>query len=109
MTVFEKIEKKWSSSSISFLKNSEELYITIKNIGTISFFKDFIYICFYLDEKVVSCYLTLDYTFYNIDALIEFIINDKYIVKDTCFIELILSKSRDNKINYIISNNNSGE
>jgi hypothetical protein len=118
MTIFEELVKKWSSSSISFIKNivdndTKEFFLTLFTIkiegkGTIIVCKDFIEIYFFIDDKMISCYFDLDYNFFNIDSVLELIMND-IDIKNPSFRDIILVKSRENKINYIIYNNNSVE
>ena len=118
MTIFEELVKKWSSSSISFIKNivdndTNQFYLTlftikIENKGTIIVCKDFIEIYFFIDDKMRSCYFDLDYNFFNIDAIMDLVMSEVDI-ENPSFRDIILAKSRENKINYIISNNNSGE
>ena len=118
MTIFEELVKKWSSSSISFIKNIVDndtnqfflplFSIKIENKGTIIVCKDFIEIYFFIDDEMRSCYFNLDYNFFNIDSVLELIMND-IDIENPSFRYIILVKSRENKINYIIYNNNSGE
>jgi len=116
MEVYNKLVKKWSNSSISFHKKligKKDLYdfhhdlftitiISISDSNTIIVYKDFIEIYFYIYKIMASNHFDLDYNFYNIDALLELVVNDVDIELPN-FRDLVLSKSRENKINAILN------
>ena len=57
---------------------------------------------FVIDGIMTSNYFYLDYNFYNIDALLELVIN--YVdIELPNFRDLVLSKSRENKINAVLN------
>jgi len=118
MEVYNKLVKKWSSSSIFFnesklgadiVKNFHlNLFdIRLKKIpdynGSISVFIGFVEMYFVIDGNMTSNYFDLDYNFYNIDALLELVVNGVDVELPN-FRDLVLSKSRENKINVILKN-----
>ena len=112
MTIFEELEKKWSSSSISFdykgkLPPFADIFclfsIKIDN-GVIIIYEKYVEI--YLDGSLGESYgafFDIEYNFYVIDAIIELVLKGVNIETNE-FEELVLVKSRENKINRILNN-----
>ena len=117
MEVYNRLIKKWSNSSISFTKSKlgddivKNFHFNLFDIrlkkrpdynGSISVFIGFIEMYFVIDGIMTSNYFYLDYNFYNIDALLELVIN--YVdIELPNFRDLVLSKSRENKINAVLN------
>jgi len=116
MEVFNKLVKKWSHCSISFHKKlvdkkdlndfHHDLFtiriISTSDSNTIIVYKDFVEIYFNIYKIMASNHFDLEYNFYNIDALLELTLNGIDIELPN-FRDLVLSKSRENKINAILN------
>jgi len=116
MEVFNKLVKKWSNGSISFHKklvDKKELndfhndlftirIISTEDSNTIIVYKDFVEIYFNIYKIMASNHFDLEYNFYNIDALLELTLNGIDIELPN-FRDLVLCKSRENKINAILN------
>ena len=109
MTIFEELEKKWSSSSISFdykgkLPPFADIFclFSIKIDNGFIIYEKYVEIC--LDGSLGESYGTffdIEYNFYVIDAIIELVLKGVNIETNE-FEGLVLVKSRENKINRIL-------
>ena len=119
MEVYNKLIKKWSSSSIFFKPINTinplndilclfviniDKYSSVLNSGVILVYNSYveIHIETYSKYDTYGTYFDIEYNFYNINAIIELVLKGDNIETEL-FEHSVLAKSRENKINAILN------